>query len=352
MNLIAKFFLVLYLFSSCIFPLEILPKEDNDNLIKNLNNSNSNIALNNDDYILGPGDIFKIVFIGNNVISEKDIEFEIMKTGKAFIPVIGEIYLNGLSISESYNLLKSKFSEELINPEFNLSLIRARAIRLSIIGEVRSPGIYTLVDESNSPEKIYSRVIDGLLKSGGLTKNSNIRNIELIRKIPESKGGGYKKAKLDLYDLVFNGNHSQNPILFDGDFIKVSKVDNIAKLPKTNFTETLIEVYVVGEVLRPGKILIKNGTQLAQAVYYAGGPTNIRADTKNIELVRTNPNGSITFKKYKTNLNKVSSTLKNPMLEDGDIVRIAPNNFTKTTDIIQATTVPALNIFALFKIFD
>ena len=49
-----------------------------------------------------------------------------------------------------------------------------------------------------------------------------------------------------------------NAFLFDGDFIKVSKVDNIAKLPKTNFTETLIEVYVVGEVLKPGKILIKN----------------------------------------------------------------------------------------------
>ena len=140
--------------------------------------------------------------------------------------------------------------------------------------------------------------------------------------------------------------------MFDGDFIKVSKVDNIAKLPKTNFTETLIEVHVVGEVLRPGKILIKNGTQLAQAVYYAGGPTNMRADRKNVELVRTNPNGSITFKKYNTDLNKVSSMLKNPMLEDGDIVRVVPNNFTKTTDLIQATTSPALNIFALFKIFE
>ena len=102
----------------------------------------------------------------------------------------------------------------------------------------------------------------------------------------------------------------------------------------------------------PGKILIKNGTQLAQAVYYAGGPTNIRANTKNIELLRTNPNGSITFKKFNTKLNKVSSNFKNPMLQDGDIVRVVPNKFTKTTDIIRATTSPALNIFALFKIFE
>ena len=160
MNLIAKFFLVLYLFSSCIFPLEILPKEDNDNIVNNLNNPNSNISLNNDDYILGPGDNFKVVFLGNNVLTEKDIEFEIMKTGKALLPIIGEIYLDGLSISESYKLLKSKFAEELINPEFNLSLIRARPIRFSITGEVRSPGIYTLVEETTETPK---KSIIGLL---------------------------------------------------------------------------------------------------------------------------------------------------------------------------------------------
>ncbi len=353
MNLLAKFFLILYICSSSIFPSEIFPKEDKDNLIKNLNNSNSDISLKDDNYILGPGDIIQVVFVGNNTFTKEDIEFEIMKTGRAFIPLIGEIYLNGLSISESYKLLKSKFGEELINPEFNLSLIEGKPVQFSTVGEVRSPGIYSIINKDvKTSQKKFHRIVDALLESGGLTKNSNIRNIELLRKIPESKGGGYKKAKLDLYDLVFNGNHSQNPILFDGDVIKVSKFDNIAKLPKTNFTETLIEVHVVGEVLKPGKILIKNGTQLAQAIYYAGGPTNIRADTNNIELVRTNPNGSITYKKYNAKLNKVSSNFKNPMLEDGDIVRIAPNKFTKTSDIIKATLSPALNIFTLYKIFE
>ena len=353
MNFIAKFFLVLYLFSSFIFPLEIFPKEDNDNLIKNLNNSNSNISLKNDDYILGPGDIFKVTLIGNNVFIKEDIEIEIMKTGKAFIPLIGEIYLNGLSISEAYKLLKSKFAEELINPEFNLTLIKGRPIQFSIVGEVRSPGIYSLYNlDAKSSQKKFHRIVDALLESGGLTKNSNIKNIELVRKIPASKGGGYKKAKLDLYDLVFNGNHSQNPILFDGDFIKVHKVDNLVKIPKTNFTDTLIEVHVVGEVTNPGKILIKNGTQLTQAVYYAGGPVDIRANIKNVELVRTNSNGSITFKKYNTKLNRVNSKSENPMLEDGDIVRVSSTALAKTSDIIKATTSPALNIFALYKFFD
>ena len=354
MYLVAKFFLILYLFSSCIFPLEIIPKENNDNLIKNLNDANSDLSLNNDDYILGPGDIFKIDFVGNNLLfNENNFQFEIIKTGSAFIPLIGEVYLDGLSISESYNILKSKFAEELINPEFNLTLISGRSVQFSIVGEVRSPGIYTLSTvQPDSLEKEFKRVVDAILESGGLTKNSNIRNIELVRKIPESKGGGYKKAQLDLYDLVFNGNHSQNPILFDGDFIKVNKVDSLGRLPKTNFTNTLIEVQVVGEVAKPGKILIKNGTQLTQAIYYAGGPTDLRSNTKNVELLRTNPNGSITFKKYNTKIKNKNPNFKNPILEDGDIIRVSPTTFAKASDIIQATATPALNIFALYRLFE
>lgn len=353
MNSIAKFFLILYLFSSSIFPFEILSKEDKNYLIKDLNNSNSNTSLNNDNYILGPGDSFEIDFIGNNLFDGKDIKFEIIKTGSAFLPLIGEVHLDGLSISESHKLLKSKFAEELINPEFNLTLIKGRAVQFSIVGEVRSPGIYTLTDEESDPlQKKFNRLVDALLESGGLTKDSNIRNIELVRKIPESKGGGYKKAQLDLYDLVYNGNHSQNPILFDGDFIKVYKADNLGTIPKTNFTETLIEVHVVGEVGNPGKILIKNGTQLTQAIYYAGGPNDIRANIKNVELVRTNPNGSITFKKYNTKINNKNSKFKNPILEDGDIVRVSSNTLAKTSDVIKATTSPALNIFALYKFFE
>ena len=104
--------------------------------------------------------------------------------------------------------------------------------------------------------------------------------------------------------------------------------------------------------MKPGKILIKNGTQLAQAVYYAGGPIDIRANTKKVELVRTNQNGSVVLNKYNLKLGSTNSNMKNPMLQDGDIVRVAPTALSKTSDVIKATTTPVLNIFALYKIFD
>ena len=108
----------------------------------------------------------------------------------------------------------------------------------------------------------------------------------------------------------------------------------------------------MGEVAKPGKMLIKNGTQLAQALYYAGGPIDIRGNTKKVELVRTKQNGSVVLNKYDLKLKGINSNLINPMLQDGDIVRFAPTIFSKTSDVIKATTTPVLNIFALYKIFD
>ena len=358
MILLSKLVLILYVALSSIFPLEISTKEEslysNENKYKSIETDTS---LDEKNYIIGPGDIFSIEFIGKEEEELLNKEFRVIKTGKAYIPIIGEVLLEGLTYNEAYQLIKDKYSNELITPEFTLNLINARPVLISIVGEVRSPGIYAmgasrLQNESKFINTEYSRIVDALLEAGGLTKDSNIKNIELIRKLPKSKGGGYKKAKLDLYELVFNGNHAQNPILFDGDFISVSKVDNSKKLPETNFTNALIEVYVVGEVARPGKILIKNGTQLAQALYYAGGPVEIRGNTKKVELVRTNQNGSVVLNKYNLKLNGVNSNFKNPMLQDGDIVRVAPTMFSKTSDIIKATSTPVLNIFALYKIFE
>ena len=109
---------------------------------------------------------------------------------------------------------------------------------------------------------------------------------------------------------------------------------------------------MVGEVLEPGKILIKNGTQLAQAVYFAGGPIDLRSNLSKVQLVRTYPNGSITLDKYNLKLKGKNPKLKNPTLQNGDIVRVSPTTLSKTSDIIRETTAPVLNIFALYKIFE
>jgi len=122
-------------------------------------------------------------------------------------------------------------------------------------------------------------------------------------------------------------------------------------LPKTNLTNSIIEVYVVGEVNNPGKIKIETGTQLNQAVFFAGGPKNIRANKNKVQLVRTNANGSMTFKKYNINLSQRKSN-STPVLKDGDIINVTPTAISTSIDILTETTKPVLNVFTLYKLFE
>ena len=351
MSFLARFLIILYLISSSTFPFKYL-KVNSEEQIQNdtlINSKEKEIEdyLKFDEYVIGPGDEFELRFLQNKELLTK---FKVVKDGNAYLPIIGKVRLEGLTLSEGKSLLKDKYSKELISPQLQLSISRMRPLNITIIGEVGSPGVYTIGKSDLGNTEKDLRVVDIIKEAGGLTKDSNIRNIEIIRKLPLSKGGS-KKATLDLYDLVFNGNMTQNPVLFDGDFIKISKADNITKLPKTNLTNSIIEVYVVGEVVAPGKLQIERGTQLTQAVFYAGGPTDIRANTKKVQLVRSNENGSMTFNRYDINLKKRNPNI-NPVLEDGDIIKVAPNAFTKSFDVIKTTTTPALNIFAIYKIFE
>ena len=108
---------------------------------------------------------------------------------------------------------------------------------------------------------------------------------------------------------------------------------------------------MVGEVVSPGKISVERGTQLSQAVFYAGGPSDLRANRKKVQLVRSNDNGSMTFNRYDINLKKRNPSI-NPILENGDIIKVDSNVFSKSLDVITTTTAPALSVFAIYKIFD
>ena len=239
---LARFlFSIYFIFSPILFlKYPILRAEENtetDTLINSKKKVLEN-DLNDEDYVIGPGDKFELKFIENAKLSTI---FKVLKDGNVYLPIIEKVSLEGLTISEARNLLKELYSSELINPELQLSILEERAINITIIGEVGAPGVYTIgIKDNTISAKENLRVVDAIKQAGGLTKNSNLKNIELIRKLPMSQGGS-KKATLNLYDLVFNGNINQNPIIFDGDFIKVSKAKNIRKLQKTNLTKSIID---------------------------------------------------------------------------------------------------------------
>ena len=153
----------------------------NENKINSIESNNSNIQ--DDYYLLGPGDEIAIEFIGADELSGK---FVILSDGKIQLPLLGTQSINGLSLDQAKEKLTLLFSEELISPRLNINLIKARPLKISLIGEIYRPGIYSLnvteafkvegTDQVNSLTG-YPTVIDAIQKSGGLTFDADISKI-------------------------------------------------------------------------------------------------------------------------------------------------------------------------------
>lgn len=82
-----------------------------------------------------------------------------------------------------------------------------------------------------------------------------------------------------------------------------------------------VEVYVLGEVGKPGAVAVERGTNMLQLMAVIGGPTRFAA-TKRIQLRRVDPKTGIeTVSNFNYNsILRGGSSVGAPVLQDGDVV--------------------------------
>ena len=315
--------------------------------------------LENDFYIIGYGDILRIQFVG---LDELSGEFLVLRDGNIQLPLIGSKKIIGLTLDGAKKRIVEFYKNDLIGPEIYVTLVRSRPIRVSLIGEVQRPGSYTLnnnelsrVDSSSASGTSlsgYSTVVDAIQKSGGLTFDADITKVKLYRKLP-GDDGGFKKVNLNLLDMIKTGNQTNNPILFDGDSIRIDKQtnqENYIENTPNNLTPEIIKIHVVGEVNLPGLYEVDFKTRISQAILIAGGPNTWRFKDK-IELLRVKRNGSVEVKKISFNKKGNSKKIDNVSLRDGDIIRVKKNLFGKSTDALGTFLPPIRDMYSLYGVY-
>ncbi len=315
--------------------------------------------LNDDFYIIGPGDRLGLKIFDAPELSGN---FDVLNDGSVSFPLIGTVRLSGLTLQEAINRTRNLLSTELLRPNLQLSIVRPRPIRVSLVGEVERPGIYSLsaneyLQTAGSPStkvKGLPTVVDAIQKAGGITQTANLRDVLLQRRLP-GKTHYYKQASLNLIELIISGNHVNNPYLFDGDIIHLKQTEEIPteaiEIASVNLSPQQINVNVIGEVESPGALQLKANTPLVQAVLAAGGPKAWRANVGNVELVRINRNGSATLERFTIDLNQGASNSKNPPLRDGDVLRVNRSSLAKTSDAINAVSQPISGLVTIWTIF-
>ncbi len=197
-------------------------------------------------YRLGPGDEVVIDIWGT---SEDHMRQTISPEGSIMISQIGPVYLNGLTIKDANQHIKSAFSRKYAGmndaeTDIQVTLGQVRTIQVDILGEVATPGTFRM-----SP---FSSVFHALYRAGGINDIGSLRNIQVLR-------NGKKVAGVDIYDYLFKGKTSGNIRLQEGDVIIVPPYEQL--------------VNIDGNVKRPMYYEIKPDETVKSLLDYAGGFT-------------------------------------------------------------------------------
>jgi len=137
------------------------------------------------------------------------------------------------------------------NPRVDVQVLKARSKFASIFGEIqnlsRQPtgaGTYALHGKES--------LVDFLSRVGGPTKEANLNNVQIIR--------DGKTVLLDLSRAIRQGDLSENAIIDDGDTIFVPSL-----------TQSKNQVYVLGQVTKPGIVEFTGEINFLDAISKAGG---------------------------------------------------------------------------------
>jgi polysaccharide export outer membrane protein len=318
-----------------------------------------------DSYIIGSGDGLDLKLYDAPELSGP---VEVLSDGTASLPLIGSVRLRGLTLSQASFWLTTLFRQQMKRPDLLLRVLRPRPIRVAVVGEVQRPGVYSLttsevsqVGTLGAPVTTISglpTVVDVIQKAGGITLNADLRVVLLQRRLP-GETPSFKRTRLDLLALVQSGDQLQNPLLFDGDTLRIEKADQPVResieLAAVNLSPQEIEVNVVGEVKKPGRLKMGANTPLVQAVLAAGGVDAWRASQRNVELIRINRNGTASRDVFALDLSQGASNAKNPPLRNGDTVIVNRSGFAVAADAIGAVTQPLtglVNVATLFRLLN
>ncbi len=199
-------------------------------------------------YVLGPGDELIILLTGLN---ESSVRSRVSPEGNLQIPYAGIVYVNGFTIEQATSLIRNKMAR--IYPalssgqsQLTINLGNTRSIKVTLVGEVKTPGSYTISS--------LSTLFNALYHSGGPNINGTLRNIEIIR-------NNKVYRTVDFYTFLQKGLLEGNIRLQDQDVI--------------NFPVYQKRVSISGEVKRPAVYELKGEERLADLIRYAGGFTDI-----------------------------------------------------------------------------
>lgn len=191
-----------------------------------------------DDYVLDYGDQLTVLATGS--INSESVSM-VQRDGSILVNKLTKVYVRGLRLDKAAEAIQATMDNTAIGIKTSTTLSGLRDIQVFLLGEVSSPGLYTLSGASN--------ILHALNVAGGISKNGSFRKIE-------HKRDNEVISTLDLYDVMAFGQKPFDSQLRSGDIIFVK--------PKS------FEVPVSGGVSRQALYELLPRETIYDAIKFAG----------------------------------------------------------------------------------
>ncbi len=156
-------------------------------------------------YQVKPKDILNIKFYRHVDLNQQEIE--VSPRGTLFMPLIGEVEVQNLTISQiEQKLMKLYEKDYLRNPYITVSVLSRRYY---VLGEVKAPGAYPMVGNVTA--------LTAITQAGGFTDYAGKTKVMVIR----SHGTAKETIVVNLDKIIKKGDASEDVILQPGDVVHV-----------------------------------------------------------------------------------------------------------------------------------
>jgi polysaccharide biosynthesis/export protein len=318
-----------------------------------------------DAYTLGAGDLVKIDIFDTPELKLEN-RYTVLVDGSLNLPWVGTVNVQGLTLAQAADVLALRYAQFIQKPLITLNSVSPRPLKIAVLGEVNRPGAYIIspiagseTSRTNLSERTSSdtgsqwpTVTKAIQTAGGITQLANVRKIQVRR---PKRGGADKVMDLDLWKFLQAGEQDQDFTLRDGDSIIIPLATNLdpaeaTEIATSNFSPETIKVSVAGEVVTPGLVTVTPNTSLNQAVLVAGGFKSGRALRRDVELIRLNPNGTVSRRGIAIDFSKNLDEATNPALRNNDIIVVKPNGLARTSDFLSLLFSPVTGTLGVLRL--
>lgn len=234
------------------------------------------------DYVIGPGDELIIDIYGDSQRSDKHT---VAPDGCVTLDYAGPVTVGGRTMKQVQSLISSRLRPYYGGSTVKVTVGQTRTITVNIMGEVKTPGSYTL--------SAFASVFHALYQAGGVTDIGTLRAVKVCR-------DGRVTATVDVYDYILNGRLAGNILLRNGDVILVDTYG------------TLVEIE--GWVKRPMRYEMRPDESLATLIAYAGGMHSM-AYSHHVTIERSEESRAYV-------LTPEADDFSRTLLKDGDVVKV------------------------------